>query len=242
MSSVPQLFIPCLVSTFRPHIVQAAQRVLRRVTGDVHIPHGQTCCGQPAYNVGVWEEARRMARYTLTRFEAHPGPVVVLSGSCAAMLRQVYPRLLAADPTWQSRAQALAARTFEFSEYLVEQLGVVEVGAVFPYRVAYHPSCHLTRGLGVIDPPLRLLRAVKGLQLVPFEDAEACCGFGGAFSAEQPEIAAAMLHRKLEHLAAAQPEVVVSADLGCLLHLAGGMPRRRGLPVRHLAEVLAHTV
>lgn len=241
MYAKPVLFVPCLVSAFRPQVAQAAQRVLERVAGGVVIPQGMTCCGQPAYNAGLWAEARLMAQYTLSLLEAYPGPVVVLSGSCALMLRR-YPHLLGSDPALQARAEALGRRVFEFSAFLVEQLGVTDVGAVFPYRVAYHPSCHLTRGLGVVEPPLRLLQAVQGLQLVPFADAEACCGFGGAFSAELPELAQAMLQRKVQHLLAARPEVIVGADLGCLLHLEGGLQAQGvRLPVRHLAEVLATT-
>jgi len=148
--------------------------------------------------------------------------------------------LFVEDQAWLPRAQALAQRTYEFTEYLVDVLGVTDLGAAFPFRVAYHPSCHLLRGLEGDRHPRALLARVNGLTMVDFPDAEACCGFGGVFSAEQPEIAQAMLNRKVDHLLSATPEILVVADLGCLLHLRGGLHQRHArMPVLHIAEVLA---
>ncbi len=240
MAPIVHLFPTCLLETFRPQALAAVETVLRRAGATPHRLRRATCCGQPAFNAGDWEDARRMARATIAALEAHPGPIVVPSGSCTAMFRQHYPQLFAEDPVWLPRAQALAQRTYEFTEYLVEVLGVTDLGAVFPRRVAYHPSCHLLRGLGVDRQPRALLAEVHGLTLVDFPDAEACCGFGGVFSAEQPEIAQAMLSRKVEHLLSATPEAVVAADLGCLLHIQAGLRQRHAnVPVLHIAEVLA---
>lgn len=240
MASLVHVFPTCLMETFRPQAIEAVERVLQRAGVTPHRLRRATCCGQPAFNAGDWAAARRMARHTIEALEAHPGPIVVPSGSCTAMFRQHYPHLFAEDPAWLPRAQALARRTYEFTEYLVEGLGVTDLGAAFPHRVAYHPSCHLLRGLGVDRQPRALLARVRGLTMVDFPDAEACCGFGGVFSAEQPEIAQAMLHRKVEHMLSAAPDVVVAADLGCLLHLQAGLRQRQAnVPALHIAEVLA---
>lgn len=242
MPTLVHVFPTCLMETFRPRALEAVERVLQRAGVTPQRLQRATCCGQPAFNAGDWDAARRMARHTIAALEAHPGPIVVPSGSCTAMFRHHYPQLFADDADWLPRAQALARRTYEFTEYLVDALGVTALGAVFPYRVAYHPSCHLLRGLGVDRQPRTLLAQVDGLTLVNFPDAEACCGFGGVFSAEQPEIAQAMLQRKVTNILSAAPEVLVAADLGCLLHIAGGLQQRRAsLPVLHIAEVLAST-
>ena len=240
MTTLAHIFPTCLIETFRPQVLEAVEAVLRRAGATPHRLERATCCGQPAFNAGDWDDARRMARHTIEALEAHPGPIVVPSGSCTAMFRHHYPRLFADDPIWLPRAQALGQRTYEFTEYLVDVLGVTDLGAVFPHRVAYHPSCHLLRSLGVDAQPRALLAQVRGLTLVDFPDADACCGFGGVFSAEQPAIAQAMLKRKVDNILSAAPEAIVGADLGCLLHIQGGLRRRRvRVPVLHIAEVLA---
>ena len=239
MTTTVNLFPTCLAETFRPAMLEAVTEVFRRLGVNVRRLERATCCGQPAFNAGDWDDARRMAEHTLRHLEQTAGPIVVPSGSCTLMFRRHYLRLFAGDAQWLPRAQALARRTFEFTEYLVDELGVTEVGATFPHRVAYHPSCHLWRGLGIDRQPRALLAQVKGLTLVNFPDAESCCGFGGVFSAEQPEIAQAMLSRKVDNLLSAQPEAIVGADLGCLLHIQGGLHQRGvRLPVLHIAEVL----
>ncbi len=204
----------------------------------MHFPEAQTCCGQPAFNAGAYPEARRMAKHTLTALEATDGPVVVPSGSCAAMLRHGYLELFRDDPDWLARARALADRTYEFSQFLVEVLGVTDLGARFEGRLAYHPTCHLLRGLGVREAPLRLLEAVEGAQVQRLS--EDCCGFGGLFSVELPEVSGAMMARKLDETSHLNVDALVACDVSCLMHLEGGL-RARGSPLRcaHLAQVLA---
>ncbi len=236
-----QLFPVCLAATFRPGLLDAARQVLTHLGHEVHIPRQVTCCGQPAFNVGQWEEARTMARQTIQALEARPGPVVLPSGSCAAMVRVHYPELFADDPEWGPRARALAQRTYEFSEYLVEALGLQRLpDARWAGRVTFHPSCHMLRDLGVRRAPKVLLDNLPGVTREPLPNEEVCCGFGGAFSAQYPDLAAAIGEHKVQDLQATGAQVAVTADPGCLLHLAG-MLHRQGvnLPVVHLAELLA---
>lgn len=235
-----QLFATCLIDTLRPETGEAVVNVLHRAGVVVAFPQGQTCCGQPAFNAGMRAEARAMARHTIATFEADPAPVVVPSGSCTAMLRHGYPELFADDPQWLPRAQALAARTFEFTEFLVDELGIVDVEAYFPHNITYHASCHLLRGLGIDRQPRALLAQVRGAELVELPAAEECCGFGGVFSVEHPELSAEMLKRKINSIASTGAPIIVVCDTGCLLHINGGM-HRSGLPQRvvHIAEVLS---
>ena len=234
------LFPTCLAGTFRATIVDAAATALHRAGAEVVRPQGLTCCGQPAFNAGDWENARRMAEHTIQVLEGYEGPVVMPAGSCAAMLRQHYAELFAEDPAWLPRARALAKRTYEFSEFLVDVLGVTDLGVAFPHRVTYHPSCHLLRALGVDHQPRALIAALHGAEFVELPHAEECCGFGGVFSAEFPEIAKAMLERKVANIAATEAEYCITADPSCLLHIQGGL-NRAGVPTRmiHIAEVLA---
>jgi L-lactate dehydrogenase complex protein LldE len=234
-----QLFHTCLVNEIDPELGLAAVRVLERLGFEVEVPLDQTCCGQPAYNAGFHDEARAAARHTLRVLEASQGPIVVPSGSCADMLIHQYAVLFQDDPQWLRRCEAVADRCREFSQFLVESRGAALAGAQLEARVAYHPSCHLLRGLGVREPPRALLQAVAGVRLAEVEDGDECCGFGGLFAVKQPAISGDMLERKLGHVTASGAERLVSCDLGCLLHLAGGL-RRRGSPlkVQHLAQLL----
>ena len=243
MSTTIQLFATCLIDTLHPAAGEAVVKVLQRVGVEVEFPQAQTCCGQPAFNAGMHAEARKMAQHTITTFEADPAPVVVPSGSCTAMLRHGYQELFADDPTWLSRAQALAARTFEFTEYLVDEMGIVDVGAYFPHKITYHPSCHLLRGIGVDRQPRALLAHVRGAELVELPAAEECCGFGGVFSVEHPEISAEMLKRKTSNIESTDAPVIVTCDTGCLLHINGGLHRQEKRPrVVHIAEILNTTL
>jgi len=232
------LFVTCLVDQFFPHVGEAAVRVLERVGCRVSFPAAQTCCGQPTFNDGFHDEARRLARGLLDALEDAEA-VVTPSGSCAAMVREWYPRLFRDDPL-AGRARDLARRTFELSEFLVRRLGVTDVGARFPARVAYHASCHGLRGLGLREEPLRLLAAVRDLRLVPLPGAEECCGFGGFFAVKFAALSGAMLASKLDAIEASGADVVTATDVSCLMHMAGGLARR-GSRVRptHLAEILA---
>ena len=240
MPDAVQLFITCIVDTFYPEIGESIVNVFRRLGVQVEFPQGQTCCGQPAFNAGMNELARQLAMHSITVFESsHKGAVVTPSGSCASMIRHNYPKLFARDPIWGPRAKTLAARTYEFTEYLVDVLGVVDVGARYSGTIAYHASCHLLRELGVDRQPRTLLRHVKDAELVELEGSQECCGFGGVFSIEHPEISTAMLERKIANFEISQADMLVTCDAGCVTNINGGL-HRRGLPARavHIAQVL----
>jgi L-lactate dehydrogenase complex protein LldE len=234
-----QLFATCLVDSIAPQVGLATAAVLERLGCDVHVPEGQTCCGQPAFNAGFDDAARDMARYTVGLLSQDDAPVVVPSGSCADMLVHQAPRLLADDPA-APRAQAVAARTYELTQFIVDVLKRTDCGACAAGSATYHPSCHGLRGLGVKRQPQALLEHVSGLDLRPLPDAETCCGFGGLFAVKMSEISAAMLDRKLESVEATGAGMVVATDVSCLMHIAGGL-HRRGSAVQavHIAEVLA---
>jgi L-lactate dehydrogenase complex protein LldE len=232
--------VTCLADAFWPQAGLATVKLLRRLGVDVDFPTAQTCCGQPHFNSGYRHDARDVARHTIGVF-ANGQPVVTPSGSCAAMVRLEYPGLFAGDPTWQGRAEDLARRTHELSDFLVNVLGLEDVAARFEGRATYHMACHL-RGLGLQSEPERLLRRVKGLVYVPLERADECCGFGGSFSVRFPGISGAMVADKATFIEQTGADVVVSTDAGCLMNIAGCL-RRRGSRVRahHLAEILAAT-
>ncbi|MDR7523599.1 MAG: (Fe-S)-binding protein [Armatimonadota bacterium] len=232
------LFVTCLIDQWHPEIGEAAVRVLQRAGCAVSFPQGQTCCGQATFNDGFWDDARVLGRWFLEVFEDAPA-VVTPSGSCAAMVREWYPRLFRDFPALAARACGLAHRTYELSEYLVRVLGVTELGARFPAAVAYHPSCHGLRSLGLREEPLRLLAAVRDLRLVALPRAEECCGFGGFFAVKFSALSGAMLSAKLDAIESSGADVVTATDASCLVHLAGGLARR-GSRVRavHLAEIL----
>jgi len=227
------LFATCLGDQFFAEACADAVRLLRQLGVDVDVPKGQTCCGQPAYNAGRRADAVSMAQYTLGVLR-DTDYVVLPSGSCAGMIRCFYPGLVGAEA---DAARALAARTFELSQFVVEVLGVARLGdGLRGRRIAYHHSCHALRELGVREAPVSLL-AGCGAEVVEWKAAEECCGFGGLFSAKLPEVSAAMADHKLDTL----PEIdlVTSTDGGCLLQLGGRAAKRRtGPPFRHLASVL----
>lgn len=234
------VFVSCLVDQVWPEVGVSMVRVLRRLGCEVHFDPRQTCCGQPAYNSGYRDEAAGLARRFIELYEAHPDrDIVIPSGSCTAMVHH-YDDLLAEDEQWLERSHAVAARTFEFSDYLVTRLGVEDVGASFEGKVSWHDACHALRDLAVRDQPRRLLAGVRGLELVELKNSDACCGFGGTFSVKYPELSVAILDRKVEAIEHAGIDAVVSCDVSCLMHI-GGRLSRRGSRVRslHLAEVLA---
>jgi L-lactate dehydrogenase complex protein LldE len=234
-----QLFITCILDTLYPETGEAVVRVLEKAGVNVSFPPHQTCCGQPAFNAGLRQQARKMAIQTIHAFEGYPGPVVVPSGSCAAMVRHSYGELFAEDPNWLARALALADRTYELSEFLVDVLGVSDLGVHFDGRITYHSSCHLLRALGVDHQPRSLLANVHGAEFVELPDTSDCCGFGGVFSVEHPEISTAMLERKIASLEASGADLVVSCDAGCVTNINGGLHRQhRPLKAVHLADLL----
>ncbi|HEY4667455.1 MAG TPA: (Fe-S)-binding protein [Anaerolineales bacterium] len=232
-----QLFATCLVDSLFPEVGEAVVEVLTRAGVETWFPPGQTCCGQPALNAGSRAEARRLALHTLEALAAED-VVVVPSGSCSQMIRHHYPELLADQPEELERARRLADRTFEFSEFLVDQLLVADLEASLPLVIGYHPSCHLLRGLGVDRQPLRLLEGIDGASIERLSPE--CCGFGGLFSVEMPEISREMLERTLERIRNSGVELVAGCDVSCLMQIEGGL-RRTGSPVRcsHLAQLLA---
>jgi L-lactate dehydrogenase complex protein LldE len=233
------LFITCLVDQFHPEVAVGVVRVLRRLGVGLDVPMGQTCCGQPAFNSGCPHEARTAARQFLATFR-DAEYIVTPSGSCGAMARQFLPTLFEPDSDEHRASLAVAGRVYEFSEFLVDVLGVSDVGASFPHRVTYHDSCHLLRGLNVRDPPRQLLHAVPDLELVELGASETCCGFGGTFSVKYPDISVAMGEDKIHHVERSGAEYLIANDTGCLMHLRG-LLSRRGIPVQaiHLAQVLA---
>jgi L-lactate dehydrogenase complex protein LldE len=234
-----QLMITCILDTLYPETGEAVVRVLQRAGVEVQLPRRQTCCGQPAFNAGLRADARRMARHTIEVFENAPGDVVVPSGSCAGMIRHQYAELFAGDDQWLPRAQALAERTYELTEYLVDVLGVTDLGARYPGKITYHSSCHLLREMGIDRQPRALLAAVQETELVELPGTQECCGFGGVFSVEHPEISAAMAARKIANIESTGAEVVVACDAGCITNINGAL-HRQGKPQRavYIADLL----
>lgn len=234
-----QLFVTCIVETLTPDIGLAAAEVLERLGVTVIVPDGLTCCGQPAFNGGFWDDARAMARHTIDVLDPSDGPVVIPSGSCADMIQRHYPELFAADPAYGPRAQALAGRIYEFSQFLVDVLGQTDVGARYAGRLAFHASCHTLRGKGVTHQPQDLLAHVRDAELQELPGAEECCGFGGLFAVKMGDISGAMLSRKLDNVERSGADTVVACDPSCLLQIASGL-HRRGSSVRalHIAQVL----
>jgi L-lactate dehydrogenase complex protein LldE len=233
------LMITCLGDLFFPEVGEAMVTVLRRLGVTVDFPSGQTCCGMPLFNSGYHDDAARVAARTVRLFEGAEH-VVVPSGSCAWMVKTEYPPLLKDDPTLRAAAEALAARTWELSQFLVTVLGVSRVESDFAGRVTYHDSCHLLRGLGESRSPRALLRGVGGIDLVELPGADECCGFGGSFSVRLPEVSTAILDKKLAAVEGTGADCLVACDGGCLMQMRGGLDRR-GSRVRalHLAQVLA---
>lgn len=226
------------MDNFFPDVGEAVVRLLNRQGVYVDFPPQQTCCGQPAFNSGYADDARAAARTLLGAFR-DADYVVSPSGSCSGMVHHYFPNLFAGDPALAREAEALRHKTFEFSQFLVDVLGVTDVGARFDHAVTYHPSCHGARLLGVADEPLRLLQSVRGLRFVELPQAQDCCGFGGTFAVKMSEISTAMVDEKARHVVETEAEVLVGTDAGCLMNI-GGRLRRMGRPVRvmHLAELL----
>ena len=231
-----RLMATCLADAFFDDVARATVEVLEHLGCHVEVPPDQTCCGQPAFNAGDWDSARRVARHALRVF-AGDGPVVVPSGSCARMASHG-ALLLFEHESDRDAAGALAERSFELADFVVRKLGVTHIGGRFEGRVAFHRSCHC-RGTSYGDSALVLLRSIAGLELVEVGESEQCCGFGGTFSATFPGVSSRMADLKLEHLLAGRPDVVVSADMGCLMHL-DGRARKEGLALRplHVAQLL----
>lgn len=232
------LFIPCFINQFYPHVAINIVEVLERLGHEVEYPMEQTCCGQPPFNSGYWEESRAAAVKMIDAF-ADAEVVVSASGSCGAMLKVFYKELFHGFPQ-EKAALELAAKTWEFSDFLVNKLGVTDVGAKFPAKVTFHDGCHGLRELGIHDAPRKLLSAVKGLELIEMKEGQTCCGFGGTFAVKFPSISTAMDEVKCNSILETGADYVVSNDSSCLMQIQGYLDRNKK-PVRslHLAEVLA---
>jgi L-lactate dehydrogenase complex protein LldE len=232
------LMVTCLGDMFYPEVGVSLVRLLRRLGVTVDFPRDQTCCGMPLFNSGYHEQARAVAQHTLDVFK-DAEHVVVPSGSCAWMMKHEYPGLMR-DAGLRARAEALAGRTWELSQFLVKVLGRTRFRSAVTGRVTYHDSCHLLRGLGESASPRAILRQLEGAEFVELPAANECCGFGGAFSVRLPEVSSAILDRKLSNVEATGAAAVVACDAGCLMQMRGGLGRR-GSAIRalHLAEVLA---
>ncbi|MDE3106210.1 MAG: (Fe-S)-binding protein [Acidobacteriota bacterium] len=235
------LFITCYNDTLFPETGKAVVRVLERLGHTVEFPAGQTCCGQMHWNTGYQAEALPLVARFVAQFR-HAEAVVVPSSSCVAMIRDHYPKMAAelGDAGLQAEVEALVPRVFEFSEFLTRRLGLEDVGAYYPHRVTYHASCHGLRNLELGDGPLRLLRAVRGIDLVVLEGMEQCCGFGGTFAVKNAEVSSAMLAEKTTAVLNTRAEACTACDNSCLMHIQGALHRQRtGVQTVHLAEILA---
>lgn len=237
------LFITCFNDTLFPNVGIATTRLLERLGHEVEFPEAQTCCGQMHFNTGYQRESIPLVRHFIDVFRSAE-VIVAPSASCVGMVRDLYPKAaaLSGDSGLIDAVQELIPRVYELSEFLVKRLHIVDVGAYYPHRVTYHPTCHSLRVLHVGDIPLRLLQAVKGIDLVELPQSTECCGFGGTFAVKNADTSLAMLSDKTRSVLDTGAEVLCSADTSCLLHIGGGLHRQRaGVTTVHLAEILAST-
>jgi L-lactate dehydrogenase complex protein LldE len=235
------IFITCLTDTLFPQTGRAMVALLERLGVQLDFPREQTCCGQMHYNTGYVRETLPLVRRFVEVF-ADSELIVAPSASCVAMVREHYVRAAAHDARLREKVELLAPRVLELTEVLVDRLGVEDVGAYFPHRVTYHPTCHGLRMLGLGDRPLRLLRAVRGIDYVELPQAYECCGFGGTFAVKNADTSIAMLSDKVRAILDTEAEICAAADSSCLMHIAGALQRQRtGVRTMHLAEILAHT-
>jgi L-lactate dehydrogenase complex protein LldE len=235
--------VTCINDALFPDVGKACVTLLRRLGVEVDFPDAQTCCGQPMVNTGYLDEAIAPLRSFVKAFDGYDA-IVTPSGSCAGSARHQHGMVArrSGDPELVAAVERTAPRTYELSEFLVDVLGVTDVGARFPHRVTYHPTCHSLRMLGVGDRPTTLLRAVRGLDLVELPRAEECCGFGGTFAVKNSDTSVAMVSDKARHVRETGAEVLVAGDSSCLMNIGGALSRQQaGIRVMHLAEVLAQT-
>jgi L-lactate dehydrogenase complex protein LldE len=235
------LFVTCIVDMIYPQTGLATVDVLERLGLEVEFPMGQTCCGQMGFNAGYRAEAKQVARQFLKAFAAAE-VIVAPSGSCASMVRHFYPTLFVDDPQWHAEMERIVSITWELTEFLVDGLGITEVGTRLPQpmRVALHDACHGLRMSGLREQPRRLLNSVHNLEVVELPGADQCCGFGGLFAVKMPEISGAMLDDKVRHINATEADLIVTCDASCLTQMNGGLSRQRSAKrVVHIAEVLA---
>lgn len=231
------LFVTCLVDMFQSGAGKATVEVLERLGCEIDFPESQVCCGQPAYNSGYVKESKEAMKNMIAAFE-HSEYVVTPSGSCGTMFKE-YPHIFKGDPVWEPKAQALADKTYELTQFIVDVLKVENVGAKLEGKATYHTSCHMTRLLGVKDAPFKLLSNVEGLEFEALPNAHNCCGFGGTFSVKMGQISEQMVDEKVQCAVDTGADYLIGADCGCLMNIGGRM-ERKGKPVKvmHIAEVL----
>ncbi len=237
------LFITCLVDQLYPRVGRDTVALLTRLGIETTFNQNQTCCGQPAFNMGYRREAKAAAQHMLEVFETELSSadyIVAPSGSCVTMVRKYYSVLFAGSSEWQKRAELIAGRIYELSEFLIDVVGVTDVGARFSGRIFYHEACHLLNELGVSSQPRKLLEGIRGAELVESEPEATCCGFGGTFSVAYPEISTAIVNEKVANIERSRADTLATCDVGCLMQIEG-LLKRRGSAVRclHLAELLA---
>ena len=237
-----QLFITCLGDQFYTATLQNMTRLLERLGVELLFSPEQTCCGQPLFNNGFEHQTRAVARNFLRIFSQSAAPLVAPSGSCASMVKHHYPSLFPAGTPEHELAVDIAGRVFEFTEYLVNVLKVTDVGAVYPHKVTYHASCHYLREMGLKSEAKTLLQAVKGLEFIPLNEEETCCGFGGAFTVTYPEVSRAMMEDKVKNIIASGADTVVICEPGCLMNVAGGL-HKAGSKIRalHMIDLLSNS-
>lgn len=231
------LFITCVCDIFYSNIGKDTVEILERVGCKVDFPEAQTCCGQPAFNSGYLQQSKQAMKQMIQAFE-HAEYIVGPSGSCVGMLKE-YPNIFAGDPVWEERAINIANKSYELTQFLVDVLNVVEVGSEFTGKVTYHPSCHMTRILGVKDAPLKLLKQIKGIDLVELPMKEDCCGFGGTFAIKNSDISTEMAKEKSQHISETGAHYLVGGDMACLMNISGRMTREgKDVKIVHIAEIL----
>jgi L-lactate dehydrogenase complex protein LldE len=235
------LFIPCLTDQFFPRVGMNLYKILRKAGAQVDYPEDQTCCGQPAFNSGYHKEAIELALRFLQIFQQSEY-IVAPSGSCTSMVKIFYPEILD-DPGLREALHEVTSKTYEFSDFLVNVMGVTDFGVHFPHKVTYHDACHLLRELKVKEAPRKLIRQVRGIELIEMEQAEDCCGFGGTFSVKYPEISTAMAEDKAAAIAQTGAEYVIANDSSCLMQIGGYLSRQR-IPAKplHLADLLGESL
>lgn len=233
------LFITCLGDVFAPDIGKHTVEILEKAGCEVDFPVSQTCCGQPAYNSGYLNETKKVMKQMINAFK-NSDYVVGPSGSCVGMLKE-YATIFANDPKWSEEATNLANKSYELTAFLVDVLGIDDVGSTFKGKVTYHPSCHMTRILGVTEAPLKLLSKIKGIELIELPLKEDCCGFGGTFAVKNAAISEEMVKEKSQHVTETHAEYLVGGDMACLMNIGGRMTREgKNIKVLHISEILNH--
>ncbi len=239
MNKTVTLFIQCLVDGIYPEAGEAMVKIFRKLGIDLICPTTQTCCGQPAFNAGYRREAGVAAKRFIDIFETAQ-VIVCPSGSCVTMVRHHYPQLFEDNDPWLQRARQVAAKTYELTEYLVDVLGVQDVGAHYEGKITYHDSCHLLRNLRIQSQPRKLLSKVSGAEFIEMHDADRCCGFGGSFAVKYADISSAMVADKVNNIVASGADTVVGCDMGCLMNIQGMLNRvGSDIKIMHIAQILA---